>query len=674
MLSSGCRSQRADSYRPRIRRPKKLLCYCQICFNLALLFSLQTPEDILKQYFGYDTFRPLQKDIVESVINGRDTIALLPTGGGKSICFQVPALMKKGVCLVVTPLIALMKDQVENLKNRDIMAVALYSGMSRREIEFELENCINGKYKFLYVSPERLLSKHFIDYALNIDLNFIAIDEAHCISQWGYDFRPPYLQIADFKSKFHNITTIALTASATKEVVKDIEKKLELNKVQIFEQSFTRKNLAYIVQEEENKFQKIISICEKLKGTGLVYVKSRKKTTEIARMLQKKNISADDYHAGLEAKLRTQKQDDWKKGKTRVMVCTNAFGMGIDKGEVRFVIHEQKPDTLEAYYQEAGRAGRDGLKSYCILLHHESDYLDDARNIENKYPSPTDISRVYELICNYLQVAVGSGQGTSYNLEINELCNYYGISATLVYNALKILESEAYFQTTESLYVPSRLKILCSYQELYEWQLKHESVDALFKMMLRSYGGLFDFYTNIYEYEIAKRLKKTEKWVKEQLLQLHSIGLVDYIPQNTKPQIVFLENRFPSIYIANEKIEFLRARYKEKLEHVRAFIDNKSVCRSAQLVTYFGETNAPECGICDICLSKKTKPGSSYQAYFTKINRLFKDGQFLITDLPKHVNTREIEEYLFILRWLKDNDYLVETKEGYWQWKKEKQS
>jgi ATP-dependent DNA helicase RecQ len=635
---------------------------------------LQTPEEILKQYFGYDNFRPLQKDIVMNAIEGRDTIALLPTGGGKSICFQVPALMKKGVCLVVTPLIALMKDQVENLRNRDIMAIALYSGMSRKEIEFELENCINGKYKFLYVSPERLLSKHFIDYALNIDLNFIAIDEAHCISQWGYDFRPPYLQIAEFKAKFDKIVTIALTASATPEVVKDIEKKLELRKPQIFTQSFTRKNLSYVVQREENKFEKIISICQKLKGTGLVYVKSRKKTTRIAEMLKKKNISADDYHAGLEAKLRTQKQDDWKQGRTRIMVCTNAFGMGIDKGEVRFVIHEQKPDTLEAYYQEAGRAGRDGEKSYCILLHHASDDLEDARNIESKYPSTADISRVYELICNYLQVAVGSGQGTSYNLEINELCTYFGVSPSLVFNALKILESEAYFQTTESIYTPSRMKILCSYQELYEWQLKHESIDSLFKMILRSYGGMFDFYTNLYEYEIAARLKKPEKWVREQLAKLHGIGLVDYVPQNTKPQIVFLENRFPTVYVSNEKIEFLRSRYREKLAHVNAFIHNTTVCRSSQLVSYFGEKNAADCGICDICLSKKPKANTTYEQYFAKINHLFKSGSFRIEDIGKHVSPGEINEYLFILRWLKDNGYLVETKEGPWQWRKEKKS
>ncbi len=631
------------------------------------------PEKILQQYFGYDSFRPLQKDIVEHVDKGLDTIALLPTGGGKSICFQVPALMKDGVCLVVTPLIALMKDQVENLRKRDIMAVALYSGMSRREIEFELENCINGKYKFLYVSPERLQSKHFTDYALNIKLSMIAVDEAHCISQWGYDFRPPYLRIADFRAKFHGIPVIALTASATKEVVKDIENKLDLKKPAVFVQSFTRKNLSYVVQREENKLGKIVSICEKLKGTGLVYVRSRRKTSEVAKILKEKNISADFYHAGLDARLRTEKQDDWKQGRTRIMVCTNAFGMGIDKGEVRFVIHEQKPDTLEAYYQEAGRAGRDGLKSYCILLHHDYDDLEDERSIAHKYPSATDISRVYELICNYLQVAVGSGQGISYDLEIHELCTYYNVSSQLVYNALRILENEGYFQSGESLYAPSRMRICCSYEELYEWQLRNDNVDALFKVILRSYGGIFDFYTGIFEYEIASRMKKPEKWVKEQLVKFREAGIIDYIPQSSKPQLIFLENRFPSIYVSNEKIEFLRNRYKEKLEAVNAYIRNQDICRSSQLVRYFGEEDPEDCGICDICLEKKNRKGGS-QEYMQKVKHLFQSGGLHITDLPKMVDEREIHEYLTILRWLNDNGYVTEDMDGRWQWKKEKQS
>lgn len=637
---------------------------------------MNSPESILKQYFGYDKFRPLQKEIVESIISGNDTIALLPTGGGKSVCFQVPALMKEGICIVVTPLIALMKDQVENLRNRDIMAVALYSGMSRKEIEFELENCVNGKYKFLYVSPERLKSKHFCDYARHMKVSFLAIDEAHCISQWGYDFRPPYLQIAQFKDIFSGMKTMALTASATPLVIKDIAERLELKKPAIFKKSFTRSNLSYVVEYTENKLERLKTICEKVKGTGLVYVKSRKKTVDIARYLSDNKISSDYYHAGLDPKLRTSKQDDWKSGRTRVMVCTNAFGMGIDKPEVRFVIHEQKPDTLEAYYQEAGRAGRDEKRSYCVLLYHNADFADDAMQLQNKYPASKEISRMYELICNYLQVAVGSGAGNSYDFDINEFCNYFKVNPNQAYNAIRILESEAYLQTGESFYAPSRLKILVSYNELYEWQLKHESVDALFKVLLRSYGGLFDFYTNIFENEVARRMKQPEKWVRVQLKKLADINLIDYIPQNNKPQLNFLENRFSSIYISDEKISFLRERYKEKLENMNAYVKNRNNCRSSMLVAYFGETVAQDCGYCDICLERKQKADKSKDrtALIENVKTMMNGVELTLEMLKKNIKASELDEYLIILRWLIDHDQVEETKSGTWIWKEKGKS
>ena len=635
---------------------------------------MPTPEAILQQYFGHDAFRPLQKDIVDSVLQGNDTIALLPTGGGKSVCFQVPALIKPGLCIVVTPLIALMKDQVENLRNKDIQALALFSGMSRKEIEFELENCVNGKYKFLYLSPERLMSKHFLDYAQHMELSFLAIDEAHCISQWGYDFRPPYLKIAEFREKFKNLKCIALTASATPEVITDIEKKLELVKVRIFSKSFTRPNLSYVVQEAENKPGKIRSICEALKGSGLVYVKSRKKTFEIAKYLNQSGISSDFYHAGLDAETRTRKQNDWKQNKIRVMVCTNAFGMGIDKPDVRFVVHEQKPDTLEAYYQEAGRAGRDGRKSFCALLWHEADFAEDARNAENKYPSAKDIARVYELICNYLKVAVGSGQGQSFNFDLNEIAVYFNVHPNLIYNALRILEADGYFMASESVYLPSRMKILCSYTELYDWQLRNESVDALFKVLLRSYGGLFDFYTGIYEQEVARRMKMPERWVKEQLQKLKQVDIIDYIPQNNRPQLQFLENRFSSIHIPDERIVFLRKRYLEKLAHMNHYVRNRTLCRSAELVQYFGEKNAEPCGICDICVARKQHKTESERSdlYFKKVQHLIDGGAFRTDDLHTLVKASEVDEYLSILRWLNEQGYLEEDKTGLWQWTRKK--
>jgi ATP-dependent DNA helicase RecQ len=633
-----------------------------------------TPELTLKQYFGYDQFRPLQKEIVQSVLDGKDTIALLPTGGGKSICFQVPALMMDGVCIVVTPLIALMKDQVENLKKRDIMALALYGGMKRREIEFELENCINGKYKFLYVSPERLMSKHFIDYAVNINVSMLAIDEAHCISQWGYDFRPPYLEIALFKNKFDKLKTIALTASATKEVVIDIVKKLELQNTRIFNQSFVRSNLSYVVQKTENKIERIIHICERIKGTGLIYVKSRRRTQDLSNLLNQRQMKTDFYHAGLEPEERTRKQEEWKNGKTRIMVCTNAFGMGIDKPDVRFVIHEQKPDTLEAYYQEAGRAGRDGKKSYCIILYHESDLLDDQKNIETKYPSSEQISRIYELICNELKVGVGSGINQSFDFDIQSFCQTYKLQANLVYNVIKILENESYFQTTEAFYLPSRLKILVDDETISEWQERNADIYELFKIMLRSYGGLFDFYTNIFEFELARRLNKSESWLKSELKKLHDMENVDYVPQSQKPQIIFVENRYNKVDIPKEKINYLRKRYLEKLKFVNDYLLNTESCRSSVLVDYFGEKNAKDCNICDVCLNKKKTYDQKFLNYFKKIDTLIHSQTFKKDDLLNSVKSGEIDEIVGILRWLIDESYLTENQDGLMTWTKEKLS
>ncbi|MCC6817452.1 MAG: RecQ family ATP-dependent DNA helicase [Bacteroidia bacterium] len=469
---------------------------------------------------------------------------------------------------------------------------------------------------------------------------------------------------------------MALTASATPLVVDDIAKKLNLKQPILFKKSFTRENLSYLVEKTENKWERMKTIFSKVKGTGLVYVKSRKRTIEIADFLNKNGIKADFYHAGLEARMRTQKQDDWKMGRTPIMVCTNAFGMVIDKPDVRLVLHDQKPDTPEAYYQEAGRAGRDGNRAYCVLLWNESDFLDEKRQLAIKYPSADMIVRVYELLCNYLRIAVGSGAGQSYNFDITEFCNYYKLNPNEVFNCIRILESESYLQSTDSVYLPSRMKILVNYEELYQWQLRHESIDAITKLILRSYGGVFDFYTNIYESELSRRLKKPEKWIKEQLQKLHDIEIIDYIPQNSKPQIIFLENRFSSISISEEKINFLRKRYSEMLEAMNRFVRNQNTCRSKLLVEYFGETNSSDCGHCDICLAKKrnNNPNQAHNARVEFLKTLFKDGRLNMHTFQNNIEPAELDEYLIILRWLVDEGFVIELEEQTWQWKEKRKS
>lgn len=636
--------------------------------------NLSDSEKTLLQYFGYDKFRPLQKEIVENVIAKKDTIALLPTGGGKSICFQVPALMLSGVCIVISPLIALMKDQVENLKARNIQALALFNGMSQREMEFELENCINGKYKFLYVSPERLNSKQFIDYARNINLSMIAIDEAHCISQWGFDFRPSYLNIPEFYTYFNDVPKIALTATATAEVIKDIKEKLDLNKPTVYTKSFVRNNLSYVVLNTENKLDKILKLCKKLKGTGLVYVNTRKKTMDISQFLNQNGVVSDFYHAGIQASERNEKQENWKKDKLKVMVCTNAFGMGIDKPNVRFVIHEQKPESLEAYYQEAGRAGRDNEFSYCILLFHPSDFNQDEFHFNLKFPDKKTINATYELINNYLKIAVGSGKNEVHDFEINKFCEAFQLTPTKIYPVLKLLEQEAYFQFSDSVWAPSRLRIIVNYETLYDWQLKNKEIDDLTKVLLRSYGGLFDFYINIFEREIANRLNKTELWVKDWLMKLHKNNLVDYVPQSGNTKIILLEDRFKRIDYNINKLNFLKDRYLKKQESVKHYVTNTDRCRNLILVNYFDEKNNKDCGNCDVCLNKKRKQlkAETYLIYQQEIKSLIQQHQITSINLKNFVDGNKLKYFSEIIRWMLDEQMIIKNKEGQFKWNSEK--
>jgi ATP-dependent DNA helicase RecQ len=541
-----------------------------------------TIHEILKQYWGYDTFRPLQQDIIQSVLDGRDTLALLPTGGGKSICFQVPAMAKEGLCIVVSPLIALMKDQVENLNKRGIKAKAIYSGMSYREINYTLDNCIHGDFKFLYLSPERLKSDLVRERISQMNVCLLAVDEAHCISQWGYDFRPEYLQIAEIRELLKDIPVLALTATATPEVVADIQTQMKFPKPNVFIKSFTRKNISYVVNETEDKDKRMLHILQKVNGSGLVYVRNRRKTQEIAYLLSKSRVGADYYHAGLPHEVRSQKQESWIKGKTRIMVCTNAFGMGIDKPDVRIVVHYEMPESLESYYQEAGRAGRDEQKSFAVLLYNKADATEATKRLKSSFPDEKDIKRVYQALSNYYQVPVGANVDRSFDFDIIDFCRKFTIETGVAYPAIKILEQCDLIALTENFYEPSKLKFMLGQHLLYKFQVEHPHQDDFIKLLLRSYGGMFDQYVTISEKTIAQREKQDEKIIRKQLIQLHQLGVVDYQPQKDKPQVTFLQDRADA-----NAIDFRKALLKKrketatnKLNAMLGYANNTVECRS----------------------------------------------------------------------------------------------
>jgi ATP-dependent DNA helicase RecQ len=590
---------------------------------------MSAPHEILKQYWAYDEFRPLQLDIINSVLEGRDTLALLPTGGGKSICFQVPAMCREGLCLVISPLIALMKDQVEHLRDKDIRAAALHSGMSRREIETILNNAVNGAYKFLYLSPERLQNENTRDKIAAMNINLLAIDEAHCISQWGYDFRPEYLQIANIREIIPNVPLLALTASATTEVVTDIQAKLLFHQTNVFRKSFERKNLQYMVRETDNKFNKLLEICHKSKGSGLIYTRNRRLTQEIANWLQANNISSAYYHAGMSNYERNKIQEEWILNKKRVVVCTNAFGMGIDKPDVRFVIHYQMPSSLEAYYQEGGRAGRDGNKSYCVVLHHTTDDTDAKKLLEQKYVSKQEVKTIYELLCNYLRVPVSEGFEQVYDFNISDFCRTTQTQAIIVTSALKILEQNNALMATQALYNPSKIQLITDSQTLYNYQLKNENHNEIIKSLVRSYGGLFDYYVNINETEIASKTQKaTPAEVVECLQYLHQLQYADYIPQSDSPKLIFLS---PRLSITNLQIDEEMSTHLKKIEQAKLnaaihYATQNSQCRSREILKYFDELKTFPCGVCDVCLGyfRKDLPEEKFNQIQSEIFRLLK--------------------------------------------------
>lgn len=621
--------------------------------------------DILKKYWGHASFRPMQEDIIRHVLDGNDTLALLPTGGGKSICFQVPALAKDGICIVVSPLIALMKDQVDNLNSRGIKALSITSELKKREIDYLLDNCIYGKVKFLYVSPERLTQPLFIERFKQMNVNLIAIDEAHCVSQWGYDFRPPYLQIKNLREYQPNVPFLALTATATKDVVEDIQKQLDFKKVSVFQKSFYRSNLQYVVLKEEDSLSALIRVLKNVKGSGIIYVRTRRETIEIAQLLAHQHFSVTHYHAGLAIEERTKKQKDWQNNKTLIMVSTNAFGMGIDKPDVRFVVNLGAPDSLEAYFQEAGRAGRDERKAYAVLIVTERDKLQLQNNIELQYPARDVVKKVYYAICNYLRIATGAGNELQVDIDFKAVAESFDLKLSTIIYAFPFLERAGYFSLSTTVNYSSTLKFLMQGKDLYEFQVRNQSFDNLIKLLLRSYSGMFDSPARIKEADIGKRFKISKEKVKLLLLELHKLEVVDYKASSSLPLLTFLQPRIDQKLLRIPKIIFedRKELAQTKVNAVVNYAFENTTCRNVTLLTYFNDSTAEPCGKCDVCLANK-KPVELSNDEFKKIEQaiysLLKINELapkeLINVLRKDYSKDEI---LFVVKWLFDNEQLA---------------
>ncbi|MCF2496647.1 RecQ family ATP-dependent DNA helicase [Dyadobacter chenhuakuii] len=573
---------------------------------------------ILKQYWGYDTFRPFQEDAIKTVLNGIDTLVLLPTGGGKSVCFQVPVLAMEGVCIVVTPLIALMKDQVEQLKRRSIFAAAIHSGMSKNEIDITLDNCIHGNTKFLYVSPERLRTDIMVARVKQMNVCLLAIDEAHCISAWGYDFRPAYLLISDFRKiiagvpspagKRQDVPLMALTATATEEVRADILEKLEMRNARVFKQSFARANLSYSAFSEENKERKLLQILKNVAGTAIVYVRTRKRTKELADWLNRQGISAQNYHAGLPFRERSDRQTAWIKNQVRVVVATNAFGMGIDKPDVRAVVHFDLPDNLEAYYQEAGRAGRDEQKAYAVALFTKIDLEELSESVERKYPPIEVLKRVYQALANYYKLAVGGGEFASFDFDIQEFTGVFGLAVNETHYALKLLEEEGFLQLSESFNDASKIHFLVDNRQLYDFQIRYQEMDSFIKVILRMYGGeLFTEYVRISENELGQVYFAPENEVVKKLKFMHEREIIDYEPRKSKPQLTFLTPRYDATLLPLNVFEINKKKERDikKARAVAHYASHTRICRTLLLLEYFNEFDAEACGVCDICIQNK---------------------------------------------------------------------
>ncbi len=626
---------------------------------------MQKYLDILKQYWGYDQFRALQGDIIQSIASGKDTLGLMPTGGGKSLTFQVPALAMEGVCIVVTPLIALMKDQVENLKKRNIAAAAIYSGMSKADILLTLDNCVFEAYKFLYVSPERLATQIFLEKIRQTKVCMIAVDESHCISQWGYDFRPSYLKIADIREIIPDVPVLALTATATPEVVEDIQGRLHFKEKHVFRKSFLRTNLAYIVRTTENKEEQLLTILKKVPGTSVVYVRNRKKTKEVADFLVQNGISAEHFHAGLKNETKDARQQRWKNNETRVIVSTNAFGMGIDKPEVRTVVHLDLPDSLEAYFQEAGRAGRDEKKAFAVILFNHSDVTKMRKRVTDTFPEKEMVRKVYHALGNYYAIAEGSGLEAVFPFDLADFCTKFKLPMLITHNALRILQQAGYLELTDEQDNTSRVLFTISKEDLYNIRFSAEQ-DRLVHVLLRSYTGLFSDPAYISEDIIAKRLEWTKDKVYEELVRLSKEKVLQYIPRKKTPFITYMQARedVDRLKLGKEAYDDRKERYITRAKSVLDYAKEQNVCRSQILLSYFGEKNTKPCGQCDICLKQKEQQVAD--ADFDKISQavslLLQQEPLTINQITTRLTFKE-NKVLQVVRFMMDNKQLVQGRD-----------
>lgn len=617
---------------------------------------------ILKRYWGYDSFRPLQEDIINSILAGKDTLGLMPTGGGKSITFQVPALAMEGTAIVITPLISLMKDQVDNLRALDIKATYVHSGMTRRETTISLENCIYGNFKFLYVSPERLTSDLFLEKFKMMNISMIVVDEAHCISQWGYDFRPAYINIAEIRKLVPHCPVMALTATATPDVVKDIQQRLLFKEENVFTKSFVRSNIAYVVRNSEDKNGELVRILNRVPGTSIVYVRNRKKTKEVALELQSQGFSADFFHAGLGNEDKSQKQQRWKDGECRIIVATNAFGMGIDKPDVRTVIHMDLPNSPEEYFQEAGRAGRDGKKAYAVILYSPHDKAKLNKRVADAFPEKEFIVRCYDALCNFFEVAVGAGEELIKEFDINKFCSVFKFPLLPTYNAIKIAELCGYIEYVENVDAQARMMITVGRDTLYHWQALHKNEEIVLECAMRSYSGLYTEYAYLNEETLGRRTGLSKNEVCEALISLSRQGIIHYIPRRQNPYIFFTAPREATkyVHIPKDIYEERKERFKKRIDSMIEYATHDKKCRQLLLIEYFGEKNGKCCCICDNCLKKDDRGISSRD--FAEIEYAIKE---LLGNEPCNINTItqklpfDRDKIIEIIRFLVDEGYII---------------